>query len=579
MNHNKGLFWILCVLCLMMVVIGCSKREKDDVVARIGDNEVILLSEFRDHFSRGKKKEVVKAAEIDELMDYLQGMCDSRIMKAVAFEKGYDQDSTVLSKLETVRKNLLLRELHKVEVIDKIVKKEDIKNFYNRTAKELVIRNIYFRLSGREKPEREAEVREKALEVLKRIRAGEDYAELAKEYSDDQDSALKGGLLGAFTWTRDNDPIQIAAFSMKEGEVSDTIRNSVGYHIIKLEEIRDRKQEPFEKAKVEIENILKTERKREILDRTKEYQDELFDSKKPNWEEENLDFLSSRFTAIGSTDRDVILDSLDCLYPEEKSKVLIQYDGGKVTVENVMEKIKLVPAGRGIRFQNSEQLRGYIRYFAMIDLLIEIAEEQGLHEIEPITGEMKRQLENTMISIMIKREILDKIQPTEEDIREYYERHKLEKYATQEKVEVQEIYVKDPETAGKVVNLVNSGEDFDHLVEVYSERQGFKNKKGVLGKFQRGRWGKIGEKAFELKSGETSGIISHGTDKGYSVIKLLDREPQQIKPLEKIRSKITGNLKEELKREREEEWLDDQRKKVRVIIDHEVLASAFNESK
>ena len=57
MNHNKGLFWILCVLCLMMVVIGCSKRKKDDVVARIGDKEVILLSEFRDHFSRGKKKE------------------------------------------------------------------------------------------------------------------------------------------------------------------------------------------------------------------------------------------------------------------------------------------------------------------------------------------------------------------------------------------------------------------------------------------------------------------------------------------------------------------------------------------
>ena len=184
-----------------------------------------------------------------------------------------------------------------------------------------------------------------------------------------------------------------------------------------------------------------------------------------------------------------------------------------------------------------------------------------------------------MVSVMLKREVFDKIKPTEEDILEYYERHKLEKYATQEKVEVQEIYVKDLETAEKVVNLANSGEDFDHLVEVYSERPGYKNKKGVLGKFQRGRWGKIGEKAFELKSGETSGIISHGTDKGYSIIKLLDREPLQVKPLEKIRSKVIGNLKEGLKQEREEEWLDDQRKKRRVIIDQEVLASAFNESK
>jgi peptidyl-prolyl cis-trans isomerase C len=74
--------------------------------------------------------------------------------------------------------------------------------------------------------------------LLARVRAGEDFAKLAGEFSDDPGSKKDGGDLGWFGRGRMVKPFEDAAFALKPGEVSGIIESQFGYHIIKLEERR-----------------------------------------------------------------------------------------------------------------------------------------------------------------------------------------------------------------------------------------------------------------------------------------------------------------------------------------------------
>jgi parvulin-like peptidyl-prolyl isomerase len=82
------------------------------------------------------------------------------------------------------------------------------------------------------------EERAKIEGLLKRARAGEDFAALAKEYSQDRGSKAEGGDLGWFGRGEMVKPFEDAAFALKAGEVSGVVETQFGYHIIKVEERR-----------------------------------------------------------------------------------------------------------------------------------------------------------------------------------------------------------------------------------------------------------------------------------------------------------------------------------------------------
>lgn len=105
--------------------------------------------------------------------------------------------------------------------------------------------------------DKKAEIKTKAEEVQKKAVAGEDFAELAKKYSDDKKTGEKGGSLEYFTKDAKDALFTREVFKLKKGDVSELITTNNGYEIVKINDIKT-EQKALNKCKEEI--------KKKILD-------------------------------------------------------------------------------------------------------------------------------------------------------------------------------------------------------------------------------------------------------------------------------------------------------------------------
>lgn len=111
--------------------------------------------------------------------------------------------------------------------------------------------------SGNELSDKEkAAAKQKAEEVLQKAKSGEDFAELAKEYSDDSANASSGGNLGDFTSGEMVEEFSNAAFALDKNEISDIVETQYGYHIIKVTD----KATTFNKAKDRVKSAVLSEK-------------------------------------------------------------------------------------------------------------------------------------------------------------------------------------------------------------------------------------------------------------------------------------------------------------------------------
>lgn len=140
------------------------------------------------------------------------------------------------------------------------VSDEEIQKAYDDYAsKEIAtVRHILLMTQGKNPAEKQ-EIRKKMEDILARARNGEDFAELAKEYTEDPGSKQNGGLYENFPKGQMVKPFEDAAFTVPVGEISDIVETRYGYHILKI--VARNNYKSLEEYRPELEGKLKSQKK------------------------------------------------------------------------------------------------------------------------------------------------------------------------------------------------------------------------------------------------------------------------------------------------------------------------------
>jgi peptidyl-prolyl cis-trans isomerase D len=149
---------------------------------------------------------------------------------------------------------------------------EAVKDYYDKfitefqVSSEVHARHILIRIEAGTGDSAEAKesARKKAEEILEKVKAGEDFSELAKKYSQDTGSANRGGDLGYFERGVMVKPFEEVAFSLTKGEVSALVETTYGFHIIKVEDIKEARTLPIEEVAEKIKKRLVDEKLRRV---------------------------------------------------------------------------------------------------------------------------------------------------------------------------------------------------------------------------------------------------------------------------------------------------------------------------
>ncbi|WP_332631136.1 foldase protein PrsA [Halalkalibacter flavus] len=220
----------------------------DELKTRHGD--AILQEMIRNHvLDQAIETVEIPEEEIEEELDMLRNEFrtaydiedDEGIVDALQNQFNLDVESLDDFVNEYLLPPLVLQKLA-TEGID--VTEEDIRAFYEENEEQFAeqVRASHILV----------EDEETANELIERIEAGEDFADLAREYSTDPGSGARGGDLDFFGRGQMVEPFEDAAFSLEIDEVSEPVESDYGFHIIKVTDQRDE----FEDFIEEIEQIL-----------------------------------------------------------------------------------------------------------------------------------------------------------------------------------------------------------------------------------------------------------------------------------------------------------------------------------
>src|SRR3989442_11262041 len=148
---------------------------------------------------------------------------------------------------------------------------DDLQAYYDqhrdefRVPEQVNVRHILIKTplpgpDGKADPKGAEEARKKADDVLKQLKAGGNFSELAKKYSEDPGSAKNGGSLGWIGKGRTVPEFEKVAFSLPKGSTSDLVQSSYGFHIVHVDDKQDAHVKTLDEVKDQIEPIVKQQK-------------------------------------------------------------------------------------------------------------------------------------------------------------------------------------------------------------------------------------------------------------------------------------------------------------------------------
>jgi peptidyl-prolyl cis-trans isomerase C len=264
-----------------------SKTEFDRAVAALeARNGGPVPAEQRDQILRGVLDQIVsyrllvqesKArkvaaddAEVDARMKEIQGQFPSED----AFKQMLTSRKTTIDQVRSdIRQDISVQKLIENEVSAKAaVKPEQVTDFYTKNPDQFKqperVRASHILITVPKGADAavKTQARTKAADILKDVKAGKDFAALAKQHSQDPGSAQNGGDLGFFQQGQMVGPFNDVAFTLAPGAVSDLVETDFGFHIIKVAEKQAPRTVPLDEVRPQVEQYLQRQNREQQTD-------------------------------------------------------------------------------------------------------------------------------------------------------------------------------------------------------------------------------------------------------------------------------------------------------------------------
>ncbi|KYO65500.1 foldase protein PrsA [Thermovenabulum gondwanense] len=262
LSLKKAAIIFIIATLIIGLIAGCSEK-KSEAVAKV-NGEVISKDELYDLMVKTIGEEALDyliSQKIIDLEAKKQNIAVTdedinkeleKIYEAYGGETAFKQNLAMGGySFEEYKKNLAMSIKTKKLIAPRIsITEEEMKSYFNEHKDEFAqkeqVRARHILVDDEKL----------ANEISAKLKNGQDFAELAKQYSKDTASKESGGDLGFFSRGDMVKEFEDAAFSLKVGEISSPVKTQYGYHIIKVEEKKDAQEASFDKSKEKIKDIL-----------------------------------------------------------------------------------------------------------------------------------------------------------------------------------------------------------------------------------------------------------------------------------------------------------------------------------
>jgi len=241
---------VLCTAGLLLLATSAISQtysaptDKTDKVLFTVDKTDVHTSEFLYLYRKNNqgKTDANKEASIRE---YLDLVVNFKLKVAEAHDRGLDTTQAFVKEFTTYRDELKKPFVASADDLGKLVKEA-----YERMKEEVKAAHILVNVGPEAPPVDTLAAWQKIISLRERALKGEDFGNLAKEYSDDPSAKANSGMLGYFTAMKMVYQFEDAAYKTKVGDISQPIRTRFGYHLIKVYDRRPASGE------VEVSHIL-----------------------------------------------------------------------------------------------------------------------------------------------------------------------------------------------------------------------------------------------------------------------------------------------------------------------------------
>ncbi len=222
-------FLSLFILVFLSATTVFSQNKKEVLMTING--KPVYTNEFKRVYK--KNLDLVQDESQKDIDSYLELFIDYKLKIAEAQAQGLDQESAYISEFSKYRDQLSRNYLFEDKVTEELAKEA-----YERGKFDIAASHILIRVDYESVPQDTLAAYNKIKSIRERALKGEDFASLAGTYSEEPGAKERGGDLGYFSVFTMVYPFESAAYNTPVGEISEIVRTSFGYHIIKVKDRR-----------------------------------------------------------------------------------------------------------------------------------------------------------------------------------------------------------------------------------------------------------------------------------------------------------------------------------------------------